>query len=54
MEKADVKINELGFPIDLEYGKFRFVKLLDSGGQGIVCLYDSVPPRNEKEPVFPS
>jgi hypothetical protein len=45
MEK-DSNINEQGFPIDLEYGKFLFVKKLDSGGQGVVCLYKSQPQRD--------
>ena len=37
----DKNLNEQGFPIDLDYGKFEFVKQLDSGGQGVVCLYKS-------------
>ena len=53
MEKGDVNLNELGFPIDLEYGKFKFNKLLDSGGQGIVCLYSSIPPKTAKDSVYP-
>ena len=35
----DKNLNEQGFPIDLDYGKFTFVKQLDAGGQGVVCLY---------------
>lgn len=39
METNDPNINAQGFPIDLEYGRFLFEKQLDSGGQGVVCLY---------------
>ncbi len=48
----DPNINELGFPIDLEYGKFMFEKQLDAGGQGVVCLYRSIPPKNN-QPIYP-
>ena len=41
MAENNENINEQGFPIDLDYGKFEFVKQLDSGGQGVVCLYRS-------------
>ncbi len=41
MAENNENINEQGFPIDLDYGKFEFVKQLDSGGQGVVCLYKS-------------
>ena len=43
---ADPNINEQGFPIVLDYGKFQFVKMLDSGGQGTVCLYKTLPHRD--------
>jgi len=43
--ESDPNLNEHGFPNDLEYGKFSFVKKLDSGGQGVVCLYRSMPQR---------
>ena len=43
--ESDPNQNEHGFPNDLEYGKFSFVKKLDSGGQGVVCLYRSMPQR---------
>ena len=41
MAENNENINDQGFPIDLDYGKFEFVKQLDSGGQGVVCLYKS-------------
>ena len=41
MEK-DPNINDQGFPLNLEYGKFEFIKVLESGGQGTVCLYKSL------------
>ena len=41
MAENNENINEQGFPIDLDYGKFEFVKQLDSRGQGVVCLYKS-------------
>ena len=40
-------INEQGFPIDLDYGRFLFVKQLDSGeGPKKVCLYRSLPQKD--------
>ena len=45
-------INEQGFPIDLDYGKFEFLRVLDSGGQGTVCLYKSLP-NNNINPPYP-
>ena len=45
-------INEKGFPIDLDYGKFEFVQELASGGAGMVALYKSLPQRDGNMP-FP-
>ena len=39
----DPYMNEQGFPLDLEYGKFLFVKKLYSDGKGLVCQYKSQP-----------
>ncbi len=30
--ESDPNINELGFPIDLENGKLKFIKKIDAGG----------------------
>jgi serine/threonine protein kinase len=46
----DPNINAEGFPIDLDYGKFQYVRRLDSGGQGVVCLYRSLPHRDVNPP----
>ena len=43
-------INKEGFPIDLDYGKFEFIKQLDSGGQGVVCLYKSLKQKDGSMP----
>lgn len=51
--EGDRNINNQGFPIDLEYGKFTFVRQLDAGGQGIVALYKSNPPKNGEKSQFP-
>ena len=51
--EGDPNINNQGFPIDLEYGKFKFVRQLDAGGQGIVALYKSNPPKNGEKLQFP-
>lgn len=51
MEKEyDPNINDQGFPIILEYGRFEFIRVLDSGGQGTVCLYKSLPHRDVNPP----
>jgi hypothetical protein len=39
-------LNEQGFPIDLDYGKFIFVKQFDSAGPKKVCLYKSLPQKD--------
>jgi hypothetical protein len=52
MAENNENINDQGFPIDLDYGKFEFVKQLDSGGQGVVCLYRSKVQRDGSNP-FP-
>jgi eukaryotic-like serine/threonine-protein kinase len=50
--EQDPNINEQGFPIILEYGRFEFIRVLDSGGQGTVCLYKTLPHR-EVNPPYP-
>ena len=52
MESRDSNINELGFPIDLDYGKFKFIKLIGTGSLGSVCLYKSLTKRDRKM-LFP-
>ncbi len=41
--KSDFDLNEEGFPIQVEDGCLQFVKVLDKGGDGSVCLYKSNP-----------
>ena len=48
------KLSEDGFPLEIEFGKFKFVKMLSRGGQGMVCLYESAPPKDQSQPpAFP-
>ena len=49
---SDPNINQEGYPIDLDFGKFKFIKSLASGGQGVVCLYRSLP-HKDVNPPFP-
>ena len=42
----DPKNNAKGYPEDLEYGKFQFVRELATGGAGMVALYKTLPDRN--------
>ena len=51
--EGDPNINKEGFPIELEYGKFTFIRQLDAGGAGIVALYRSNPPNNGQNSPFP-
>ena len=50
---GEKKINDEGFPIDLEFGKFTYVRCLDSGGAGIVALYRTNPPKNDEKSPYP-
>ena len=51
-EKPDFDMNEEGFPIQVEDGCLQFVKVLDKGGDGSVCLYKSNPD-TEVDPLLP-
>ncbi len=42
----DPNINEQGFPIILENGKFVFIRVLQSDVKGSVCLYNSLLGKN--------
>jgi hypothetical protein len=52
MDEGDSEINEQGFPIDLDYGKFKFVKILNSGSHGVLCLYNTLP-QIDNSLIFP-
>ncbi len=42
-----------GHPLKLEYGKFEYVQELGVGGQGMVCLYKSMPDKYGRQSNFP-
>ena len=46
VDSSDSNMNSEGFPIYLDYGKFRYLRQLDKGGQGVVCLYESLPQKD--------
>jgi hypothetical protein len=46
-------LNEKGYPVQLEYGKFEYIEELGVGGQGMVCLYKSLPNRNGTPSNYP-
>ena len=46
-------MSEDGFPLELEFGKFKFVKMLSQGGQGMVCLYETKQPNDISKSIYP-
>ncbi len=41
-----------GYPVILEFGKFKFIKKISEGGCGEVCLYETQVTRNKQQPEY--